>query len=131
VGEATGDAVAKMLKEIKETSNIGNPYCVPGREVEQSIAELRQRMADMKTSIEILWKPSIEFRDRTLVASDLSIVSSTVTSVSFIGCQSKEWVKIGQRLAALPQVKTLCVEHCDSADDLCGSKWLASLRMGK
>jgi hypothetical protein len=33
-GEATGDAVANMLKEIKETSSLTNPYCLSGVEVE-------------------------------------------------------------------------------------------------
>jgi hypothetical protein len=33
-GEATGDAVAKMLKEIEETDSQKNPYCLSGTEVE-------------------------------------------------------------------------------------------------
>jgi hypothetical protein len=33
-GEATGDAVAKMLKEIEETDSLRSPYCVSGVEVE-------------------------------------------------------------------------------------------------
>jgi hypothetical protein len=33
-GEATGDAVAKMLKEIEDADSIKNPYCLPGIEVE-------------------------------------------------------------------------------------------------
>jgi hypothetical protein len=37
-GEATGDAVAKMLKEIEETQSIEGPYCLPSAEVEQRIA---------------------------------------------------------------------------------------------
>jgi hypothetical protein len=30
VGEATGDAVAKMMEEIKDTGKIENPYTLPG-----------------------------------------------------------------------------------------------------
>jgi hypothetical protein len=127
-GEATGDAVAQMLKEIEEGSNLGNPYCLSGAEVEQNMAEMRQRMANIKTNIETLWtkspitevqKPSIkaveepsvkavekasstvEFRDRTVAVSDMAAVSSTVTVVSFVGCRSKEWIQVGQRLATL------------------------------
>jgi hypothetical protein len=51
VGEATGDSVARMLREIEEIHNIENPYCVLAAEVEQKIAEFRQHMADIKTSI--------------------------------------------------------------------------------
>jgi hypothetical protein len=40
-GEATGDAVAKMLREIEEGSSLGNPYCLSGVEVEQLISKLR------------------------------------------------------------------------------------------
>jgi hypothetical protein len=110
------------------------------------MAEFRQSMADIRMGIEALWtkssiqtvkKPSStgEFRDRTVTASDLADVSSTVTIVSFIGCRSKEWIEISQRLATLTQLKTLSVEHCDSEDnlcvDVCSSKSLASLCMGK
>jgi hypothetical protein len=34
MGEATGDAVAKMLKEIEETNSLKNPYCLSGTEVQ-------------------------------------------------------------------------------------------------
>jgi hypothetical protein len=34
ISEATGDAVAKMLKEIEETGSLGNPYCLPSAEVQ-------------------------------------------------------------------------------------------------
>jgi hypothetical protein len=128
-GEATGDAVAQMLKEIEEGSNLGNPYYLPGAEVEQNMAEMRQRMADIIMNIETLWtkspitevqKPSIkavekplvkevqkssstvEFRDCTVAVSDLADISSVVTAISFMGCHSKEWVEIGQRLVTLP-----------------------------
>jgi hypothetical protein len=40
-GEATGDAVAMMLREIKETSSLENPYCLSSAEVEKSMAEFR------------------------------------------------------------------------------------------
>jgi hypothetical protein len=52
VGEATGDSVAKMLKEIQETDNIGNPYCLSGAEVEQHTAHIRQCMTGIRMSIE-------------------------------------------------------------------------------
>jgi hypothetical protein len=35
-GEATGDAVAKMLNEIDETDSLQNPYCLSGIEMEYS-----------------------------------------------------------------------------------------------
>jgi hypothetical protein len=80
-------------------------------------------------------KSSIEFRERMVATSDLTADSSTVTSVSFVGRWSREWAEIGQRLAALPQLKTLFAEHCDSADNfftgICSSKSVVSLRMGK
>jgi hypothetical protein len=109
VNEATGDAVEKMLKEIEETDRIKNPYCLSSAEIEQRIGELRQHMANIRTNIETVWRinPSVEFRDRTVTVFDLMIVSSTVTAISFIGCQSKEWVEIGHRLAAMPQLKEL------------------------
>jgi hypothetical protein len=34
VGEATGDAVAKMLKEIEDKDSLKNPYFLSGTEVE-------------------------------------------------------------------------------------------------
>jgi hypothetical protein len=160
-GEATGDTVAQMLKEIEEESNLGNPYCLSGVEVEQCMVDMRQRMTDIRMDIETLWtkspitevhkssiktvekplatkvekpstrtkeKPSIktmkkssatkvekhsvktvetssstlEFRDCTVAVSDLAAMSSTVTTVSFVGCRSKEWIEVGQRLATLP-----------------------------
>jgi hypothetical protein len=69
--------------------------------------ELRQRMADIKISIETIWKPFMEFRNCSLLASDLVTISSTITAVSFVGCRSEEWAKIGMRLATLKQLKTL------------------------
>jgi hypothetical protein len=56
--EATGDAVAKMLREIEEGSSLGNPYSLPSAEVEQRMVELRQRMRDIRISIETLWTKS-------------------------------------------------------------------------
>jgi hypothetical protein len=53
--EATGDTVAKMLKEIEETGNLTNPYCLSGEEVEQRMAEVRQRMTEVKMNIETVW----------------------------------------------------------------------------
>jgi hypothetical protein len=116
-GKATGDAVAQILKEIEEGSNLGNLYCLSGTEVEQNMTEMRQRMADIRMNIETLWtkspitdvqkplitaveKPSatavqkssstVEFRDRIVSVSDLAAIYSTVTVVSFLGCRSKE-----------------------------------------
>jgi hypothetical protein len=34
MGEATGDAVAKMLKEIEETNSLKNPYCLSDTKME-------------------------------------------------------------------------------------------------
>jgi hypothetical protein len=161
-GEATGDTVAKMLKEIEEESSMGNPYCLSGAEVEQCIEDIRQRMANIKMSIEALWtdspikevekspikviekpsintveksSPTVEVRNHTVTVSDLASVSSTVIAVCFIGCRSKEWRQVGERLATLPTIITLTVEHCDSEDSLCtgicSSKSLASVRMSK
>jgi hypothetical protein len=77
----------------------------------------------------------VEFIDRTVVASDLAGISSTVTTISFVDYRSKEWVKIGERLAALQQLKIMSAERCDPEDNLCagicGSKSLTRLRMGK
>jgi hypothetical protein len=90
-----------------------------------------------KPSFEAVNKPSpiVEFGDRRVGVSDLAIISSIVTDVSFASCRSKEWVKIGQRLATLPQLTTLSAEHCDTEDSLCvsicDSKSLKSVRMGK
>jgi hypothetical protein len=97
-------------------------------------------MTNIRINIEKLWtfpliKSLMEFRNRAITVSDLAYVSSTIITVSFIGCHSKEWRQIGERLATLPQLKTLSAEHCDSEDSLCagvcGSKWLTSVRMGK
>jgi hypothetical protein len=57
VHEATGDSVAKMLREINEAANLKNPYYLPAAQVEQLIAEHRQYIADIKTSIKAIWKP--------------------------------------------------------------------------
>jgi hypothetical protein len=165
-GEATGDTVAKMLKEMEETGNLANPYCLSGAEVEQQMAQIRQQMTHIKTSIQTVWTkspsvqsqtsgptaqtspgqqsqpsvqtvsgPTVEFRDRTVAASDLVAVSSTTNSVSFVSCRSKEWTEIGKKLATLPTLTTLAVEHCDSEDNfcvgVCDSKSLASVRMSK
>jgi hypothetical protein len=130
--EATGDTVAKMLKEIKEIGNIANPYCLSGAEVEQRMADVRQSMADIIKNIETVWT-TVVFRDRTIAISDLTAVSSATTIVNFINCRSKEWTDIGKRLAALPQLSTLTVENCDSEDNLCtgvsDSKSLANVCM--
>jgi hypothetical protein len=44
-----------MLKEIEEQSNVRNPYCLSGTEVQQRIEEMRQGMANIRMSIETLW----------------------------------------------------------------------------
>jgi hypothetical protein len=131
-GEATGDAVAKMLKEIKEMGNIANPYCLSGAEVEQRMADIRQSMAEIRKSIETLWT-TVAFRDCTLAISDLNVAYSATTIVNFVNCRSKEWAEIGKRLTTLPKLSTLTVEHCDSGHNLCtginSSKSLTSLCM--
>jgi hypothetical protein len=93
-GEATGDEVANMLKEIEETCNLGNPYCVATTEVEQRMTELKERMAGIRMIIEAMWKPRNDFKDCTLTAIDMGMVSPAATSISFTGCSSKEWVEI-------------------------------------
>jgi hypothetical protein len=100
-GEATGDAVANMLKEIKEMSSLANPYCLSGAEVEQRMVEVRQSMADIRKNIETVWT-TVVFRDRTIAICDLTAVCSTATIVDFVNCRSKEWTEIGERLATLP-----------------------------
>jgi hypothetical protein len=100
-GEATGDAVANMLKEMKETASLASPYCLSGAEVEQRIADIRHSMVDIRKNIETLWT-TVVYRDRTIAISDLTAVSSTATIVDFVNCRSKEWTKIGKRLATLP-----------------------------
>jgi hypothetical protein len=79
--------------------------------------------------------PTVKFRYLTVAVSDLATISSIVTDVSFVSCCSKEWVEIGERLATLPQLKTLSVQECDSEDSLCvsicGSKSLTNVRMGE
>jgi hypothetical protein len=130
-GEATGDAMAKMLKEIEQPTAIGNPYCLPVPEAEKHMAEVKQSIADIKMNIETIWKPSNEFKNCLIIASDLSAISPTATSVSFISCNSKEWPKIGQRLAGMSHLKTLVMKSCDSEDSfcasICGSKSLTNL----
>jgi hypothetical protein len=68
--------MAKMLKEIEEKDSLENPHCVTAIEVELNIAELRQHMFDIKTSIEAMWKPlpTVEFKDRTVTTSDIAII---------------------------------------------------------
>jgi hypothetical protein len=133
-GEATGDAVAKMLKEIKEMGNIANPYCLSGAELEQRMTDIIQSMADIRKSIETVWT-TVTFRGCALAISDLTVAYSMTTIVNFINCRSKEWTEIGKTLATLPTLTTLTVEHCDSEDslctDICSSKSLMSVRMSK
>jgi hypothetical protein len=99
--------------------------------------ELNQRMVDVNTSLEAVWKPSSigEFKNRTITVLDLAVVTSIVNTVSFIGCRSKEWLEIGQRLATMQELKILSVEHCDSENNLCtgisSSKSLAIVHMGR
>jgi hypothetical protein len=50
-GEATGDTVAKMLKEIEETCNLANPYYLSCEEVEQRMAQIRKRMTEIEMNI--------------------------------------------------------------------------------
>jgi hypothetical protein len=56
VSETTGDSISKMLREIEETGNLENPYCIPAAKVEQLIVEFRQQMTDIKNNIEAMWK---------------------------------------------------------------------------
>jgi hypothetical protein len=90
-GEATGDLVAKMLKEIEETENLEDPYCMPAVEVEEHIVKFRQQMADIKNNIEAMWKPMapVEFKDQTVTDSDLASLPLMTTSISFVNCRSK------------------------------------------
>jgi hypothetical protein len=77
VGEATGDTMAKMLKEIEEGGNLANPYRLSGVEVEQHMAEMRQRIADIRMSIETMWtkSPITEVEKPSVKASEKSSVT--------------------------------------------------------
>jgi hypothetical protein len=57
-GEATGDTVANMLKEIEDTGSMANPYCVSAEEVQHRMAQVRQYMAQVTTDIETVWTKS-------------------------------------------------------------------------
>jgi hypothetical protein len=133
-GEVTGHSVSEMLKEIEEVSNIGNPYCLPSTQVQQYMDQHRQQVAHITTNIRKMWT-EMEFLNTTVSVSDAAAITQSATTVSFVGCRSKEWTEIGKRLAALPRVISLTVNKCDSADDLCadirGSKLLQNIRMGK
>jgi hypothetical protein len=84
-----------MLTQMKEMHSLEIPYSLPDTELKQHIAKLTQRMVDINTSIEAIWKSSIDFKDSTVAVSDLMGCSSIVTTISFINCQSEEWVEIG------------------------------------
>jgi hypothetical protein len=45
-GEATGDTISKMVREIDEAGNIGNPYSLSSIEIQHA------HMEDIKRSIE-------------------------------------------------------------------------------
>jgi hypothetical protein len=60
----------------------------------------------------------VKFSDKVLSVSNLVLVDTT-TAISFVGCGSKEWAKIGKTLAVLPRLITLIAENCDLADGLC------------
>jgi hypothetical protein len=77
--------------------------------MEHLIAELRHDATDITVRIEAIWKlsPAMEFKNQNITTSDLTVITSAVTSVSFVNCQSKEWIEISQRLAAISQPKML------------------------
>jgi len=54
-----------MLKEMEETGNLTNPYCLSGAEVEQRMADVRQQMTDIITSIETVWAKSSLVQSQT------------------------------------------------------------------
>jgi hypothetical protein len=51
-GKLMGESVAEMLRKIKDMRSLQNPYCLPTAEMEQLIAELRQRITNIKMNIE-------------------------------------------------------------------------------
>jgi hypothetical protein len=93
--EATGDTIAKMLREVTQMDSLEESYCLPTTQLEQHIIRLTQRMKDIKASIEAMWKSSIHFKDTTVAAADLTGLSSIITTVLFVNCQSEEWVEVG------------------------------------
>jgi hypothetical protein len=44
-----------MLKENEKISSIENLYCLSGAKVEQRIEEMKQRIDEIRMSIETLW----------------------------------------------------------------------------
>jgi hypothetical protein len=73
-GEATGDTVSKMLKEIDEADSIANPYCLASTEVQQCISELRERMPKITERIQRMWT-EMKFINRTVSFSDTADIS--------------------------------------------------------
>jgi hypothetical protein len=75
--EATGNSVAKMVKEIEQTGNLQNLYCLEAAEVEQRIVKLRLQMTNIKTRIKTMWKlsPPVEFKKLAVTATDLAGLS--------------------------------------------------------
>lgn len=59
---------------------------------------------------------STRFTNRTLAVSDILGLPPTSSSISFLGCRSKEWQQIGKLLALIPGLLSIDVVECDSAD---------------
>ena len=134
--EATGDAVASMLQELKEVEITSNLYQRSPEEVEKCITSSRQRFQEITAELQALWKVgSTNFINRQVSVKDVAELASTTTSVSFKDCKSKEWLEIGKHLSTIPSIRNISAEGCDSADGLCAgvsnSKSLKELRLGK
>ena len=134
--EATGDAVASMLQELKEVEITSNLYQRSPEEVEKCITSSRQRFQEITAELQALWKVgSANFVSRQVSVKDVTGLASTTAGVSFKDCKSKEWLEIGKHLSTIPSLITFSAEGCDSGDGLCAgvsnSKSLRELRLGK
>lgn len=87
--EVTGDAVAKMLREMKETGNMRNPYRVWESEVKRRLGVLERSFEEFKASLLLLWQVPSVFTGQVLAVADLSVLSPETASISFTDCKSK------------------------------------------
>ena len=106
---ATGAAVSEMLREIKETANIGNPYNFAIEETYKRLGKIRKQFAEIREGLAGLWQSPYhrEYKNATVSLRELESFPIDLQSISFENCRSKDWEEIGKRLWSFDSLVTI------------------------
>lgn len=139
--EATGSAVAGMIREIEDMKQIDSPYLLSEVELARQLVISFQQLEEVVRNVRKIWKMEFRFADRTISAKNISELPKTTTAVELRNCkfesgswfgENKKW--ISERFAALSALTLFSAEDSEAGDELCDglqkARNLRQLRIG-